>query len=52
MKRTSERSSVLAPKKTYSKPVLVEYGDLSRITQAIGATGKNDTAHGNTKTGL
>lgn len=38
-------------KKPYQAPLLVRYGDLSRITNAVGSTGNMDGAGGkNSKT--
>ena len=45
MRKTAARErSEVGPKRAYSKPALVVYGDLTRITQAIGGGQKGDAA--------
>ena len=40
------------PRKTYSEPKLMRYGNIREITRATGGTiGKNDGGAGNDKTG-
>lgn len=43
MKKTpTEGRLALVPRKAYSPPTLVVYGDLNRITQTVGNTGAAD----------
>ena len=40
------------PRKNYTTPQLVDYGNIREITRALGGTlGKNDGGGGNDKTG-
>ena len=47
MKSPKEKST----KKTYHRPQLVAYGNITELTQTIGTIGKNDGGSGSTKTG-
>ena len=49
----TEESQVPAsnpPRKPYQVPILERYGALEEITQANATGGRNDSAHGSTKT--